>query len=160
MANGCETSLDQLVFDNQGDLSLSLQPIPEKKELTESPPPEDPRFSESSSPIPEKKGWFKKKKKDGNEKKEETYPGVNPVKIFRFASIFELLLMCVGLFAGLIQGGAFPFIFLAIGEVIDSFFKFQTVSSGCSTNFFSNTSSSGITALSRYNTVYTIMLYV
>ena len=148
MANGCETSLEPLVFERQRDPSLSLQPLPEKHDLTDPPPSKDKELSESSSPVPDKKSWFRRKKNDKSDK-EKAYPAVNPVKIFKFASIIELLLMCLGLFAGLIQGGAFPFIFLSIGEVIDSFFKFETTASGCSTNFFAN-SSSGI----LYNRFY------
>ena len=151
MANGFEKSLAPLIIENEATDPLSFQPVSENKGLTDSvpvskdltDPPPTKEFSESPEPIPEKKSWFKKKKDESGKKKEESYPAVNPVKIFRFSSVIEALLMCLGLLAALIQGGAFPFIFLAIGEVLDSFFKFQTVSSGCSTNFFANTSSTG-----------------
>ncbi|KAI6654904.1 hypothetical protein LOD99_2783 [Oopsacas minuta] len=140
MANGSERSIEPLVIANQEENTLSLQPITEKKELADSPT----RTEETASPIPEKKSWWKKFSKDkktDDEEKEQTYPSVNPIKIFKYATVLELMLLGVAMIAGTLQGGAFPFVFLAIGEVLDAFFKFETTGAACTANYFANTSS-------------------
>ena len=138
MANGMERSIDPLVIANLEDYAIPLESIKVGNEVTEESPV---KTVESVSAVPEKKSWWARFSKKGDEKKaEENYPPVNPVKIFRYATILELLLMGVGLIAGILQGGAFPLVFLAIGEVLNAFFKFEAVATACSTNYFMNTS--------------------
>lgn len=140
MANGVESSIDPLVIANLEDNDIPLQTIKVDNEVTEKSPT---KSEESLTLVTEKKSWWARFLKKGNESKEgdeENYPPVSPVKIYRYATILELLLLLVGLFAGVLQGGAFPMVFLAIGEVLNAFFKFEAVATACSTNYFANTS--------------------
>ena len=142
MANGVDRSIDPLVIANLEDNAFPLESINVGNEVTEKSPVKTEEL-ESAPAVPEKKSWWAKFSKKGSESKEgeeENYPPASPVKIFRYATYFEMCMLVVGLIAALLQGGAFPMVFLAIGEVLNSFFKFEAVATACSTNYFMNTS--------------------
>ena len=140
MAVEAGKSLEPLIMANKEN-EMAFNNL-KQKELSDSAIVAEKQESPGQMDVDKKKSWKDMFKRDKDKKeKEEEYPPVNPFKIFAFASKFELLLICIGLVTGMIQGAAFPFSFLAIGEAFDAFFTFQAASQGCASNFFANTTS-------------------